>query len=538
MLIYTVNKSSQNPLVYKVNTGSQGLSAYEIAVKDGFTGTREAWLASLIGPKGDKGDQGIQGEKGDTGDKGDQGIQGEKGDTGDKGDQGIQGEKGDQGISAYQVAVLEGYTGTEAEWLASLVGPQGLKGDQGIQGLKGDKGDQGIQGLKGDQGIQGLKGDKGDQGIQGLKGDKGDKGSTGNSAYEEAVSLGYVGTEEEWIASLKGDKGDKGDSSVSVTVSPSNIVIPCQPDLSNPSLDNAHGAIEVRNGAVDITEACTFTPIFTSCEGSVTASGLFSISAMLAKVASITIAITHPTVTDIPSIKILAVLVPKGDKGDKGDTGDDAEFVFLFSTSQVIRKQLDNTLTPNPLDISFYKATGNTISAFNGYYVLTKIVSGTLTLLQEQAGSGVSVIPDATWDAFQCLLYQDNTKTILLDRLYVNVIRDGEKGDKGDKGDQGDQGIQGLKGDKGDQGDVGPAGESYEGYSCYLSEKDAYGIFTVLTFKDASGVSRKVSTLSGGTAPYYSTRTVQYYDASGALTATKVYTLSYINNELVSEVLQ
>lgn len=40
--------------------------------------------------------------------------------------------------------------------------------------------------------------------FQGLKGD------TGDSAYEEAVSLGFVGTEAEWIASLKGAKGDTG----------------------------------------------------------------------------------------------------------------------------------------------------------------------------------------------------------------------------------------------------------------------------------------------------------------------------------------
>jgi hypothetical protein len=33
---------------------------------------------------------------------------------------------------------------------------------------------------------------------------KGKKGDTGDSAYEEAVSLGFVGTEAEWIASLKG----------------------------------------------------------------------------------------------------------------------------------------------------------------------------------------------------------------------------------------------------------------------------------------------------------------------------------------------
>ena len=43
------------------------VTAYAIAVKNGFKGTEAAWLASLKGAKGDKGEQGPQGEKGDPG---------------------------------------------------------------------------------------------------------------------------------------------------------------------------------------------------------------------------------------------------------------------------------------------------------------------------------------------------------------------------------------------------------------------------------------------------------------------------------------
>jgi hypothetical protein len=53
------------------------------------------------------------------------GGQGPKGDPGEKGD------KGDPGDSAYEVAVANGFTGTEAEWLASLVGPEGPQGPPG-----------------------------------------------------------------------------------------------------------------------------------------------------------------------------------------------------------------------------------------------------------------------------------------------------------------------------------------------------------------------------------------------------------------------
>jgi hypothetical protein len=45
------------------------------------------------------------------------------------------------GLSAYEVAVAEGYEGTVDEWLASLVGPPGPQGPEGPQGPKGDKGD-------------------------------------------------------------------------------------------------------------------------------------------------------------------------------------------------------------------------------------------------------------------------------------------------------------------------------------------------------------------------------------------------------------
>jgi hypothetical protein len=53
------------------------------------------------------------------------GATGPQGNTGAKGDTGNQGLTG---LSAYQVAQLAGFTGTEAQWLASLVGAQGDDG--------------------------------------------------------------------------------------------------------------------------------------------------------------------------------------------------------------------------------------------------------------------------------------------------------------------------------------------------------------------------------------------------------------------------
>lgn len=83
--------------------GGQALSAYDIAVQNGFKGTVEEWLESL------------------------------------------KGEKGDTGYSAYEIAKSYGFEGTEEEWLASLKGEKGDKGDKGDTGGSGGSSD--AQGL-------------------------------------------------------------------------------------------------------------------------------------------------------------------------------------------------------------------------------------------------------------------------------------------------------------------------------------------------------------------------------------------------------
>jgi hypothetical protein len=41
------------------------------------------------------------------------------------------GQPGANGASAYQIALANGFVGTEQQWLASLVGPQGTPGNDG-----------------------------------------------------------------------------------------------------------------------------------------------------------------------------------------------------------------------------------------------------------------------------------------------------------------------------------------------------------------------------------------------------------------------
>lgn len=162
-----------------------GQDLYDRAKKElGYAGTFEEFLATF---KGERGAVGATGAKGDTGERGPigpqgpQGLpgqQGQRGETGQQGlqglqgpigPQGLQGERGKDGKSAYEIAVANGYDGSEEEWVYSL------KGDVGANGVRG------------------------------------------KSAFESAGGYQRFDTEEEWVKSLKGAKGDDG-KSATVTI--------------------------------------------------------------------------------------------------------------------------------------------------------------------------------------------------------------------------------------------------------------------------------------------------------------------------------
>jgi Collagen triple helix repeat (20 copies) len=117
-----------------------------------------------VGPAGAKGDSGAAGPKGDTGADGAQGAQGAQGAAGPVGPVGQAGPQGADGESAYQAWLDQGNTGTQADFTASLTGPQGPQGD------KGDTGDTGAVGPTGPQGPQGATGATGAAGPQGPAG--------------------------------------------------------------------------------------------------------------------------------------------------------------------------------------------------------------------------------------------------------------------------------------------------------------------------------------------------------------------------------
>ena len=180
--------------------GLNGLSAYDLWVLQGNQGTLAEFFSALTGAQGEVGQSGAPGASGAPGQAGQSAYElwvanGHEGASeGDflaslVGQQGTcaQGQTGVQGASAFDIWLGAGGVGTEADFLASLVGPVGPKGDNGLtglQGIKGDTGEQGPVGQTGEQGLQGIQGIQGLQGIQGIQGEtgaQGPKGDTGNT---------------------------------------------------------------------------------------------------------------------------------------------------------------------------------------------------------------------------------------------------------------------------------------------------------------------------------------------------------------------
>lgn len=97
------------------------------------------------------------------------------GPKGADGADGQNGKDGQPGKSAYQVAVDNGFDGTQDEWLRSLHGEDGIDGKPGANGKDGQP------------------------------------GHDGKSAYETWLDAGNKGSEKDFVSAIKGGTGEKGD---------------------------------------------------------------------------------------------------------------------------------------------------------------------------------------------------------------------------------------------------------------------------------------------------------------------------------------
>ena len=199
--------------------GAPGLSAYDLWIVEGNTGTKSEFLASLIGQQGPRGYTGSNGVTNALG---------------LNSNPGASGAPGEPGPSAYQLWLDAGNVGEPEDFLVSLIGTAGANGVDGAAGVDGMNGIDGLSayelwlsnGNEGDSEAF-LASLVGEPGAPGHDGADGSDGVNGSSAYEIWLSAGNSGTEQDFIDSLKGvpgvcQVGDRGLSAYEIWLAQGN----------------------------------------------------------------------------------------------------------------------------------------------------------------------------------------------------------------------------------------------------------------------------------------------------------------------------
>ena len=469
-----VHNNSSQPTSSKVKNG---LSAYELAVEQGYKGDLNDWLKSLDGKSAfeiakENGYSGTEKEWNkavanvskqnksvitnagfnkngdfiltllDGTDVNVSNVSNSKGKDGKNGTNGKNGKNGANGKDGRSITLAsvnsEGqlvitYSDGSSVNLDKLVGINGIDGKDGTDGKDG----VGINtvNITGDGKlnitltngttlnlgtIKGEKGDKGDTGVQGEKGDKGDTGEQGIQ--------GVAGKDgKDGINGINGTDGVDGKDGVGIA----NILI------------NTSGELEL-------------------------------------------------TFSDGQQINLGNVKGSKGDKGEKGDTGeqgiqgiagkdgkdgingtngvdgkdgtngkdgtDGQDGVGIANVTVSNEGALSVTLTNGTvLDLGNIKgANGIGISKSevnaSGELVLT-YTDGTVKNLGNVVGANGADGQDGVGIKTVTLSSTGELMVTLSDNSVINLGK--VKGEKGDKGDKGDKGARGEKGEKGDKGDTG-----------------------------------------------------------------------------------
>ena len=194
----------------EVAEGAQGKSAYEVALDNGFVGTEEEWLASLVGPAGEIGPVGPQGVPGVPGKDGEQGLPGRDGIDGKPGKDGISPTATVESNSDGAVITITDATGTTTAQVYN--GSNGLPGADGRDGfsptIEVTDTETGVlltitdsTGTKTATVNDGVAGPQGPQGEPGIQGEKGDP-------------FTYADFTEEQLSALTGPQGPAGKDGV------------------------------------------------------------------------------------------------------------------------------------------------------------------------------------------------------------------------------------------------------------------------------------------------------------------------------------
>lgn len=152
---------------------------------------------------------------------------------------------GKPGLSAYQIAVLNGYTGSEEQWLASLKGDKGDTGAAGQNGTNGTNGEDGKDAViwSTPEAVHSGSGSANDYFLKSeLTGPSGAAFAAGQMIFSgNSCFVYFVSSVEETLVrvdsyrkGIKGDKGDTGDTGATgtnaviwyTTAAPSSRVLP------------------------------------------------------------------------------------------------------------------------------------------------------------------------------------------------------------------------------------------------------------------------------------------------------------------------
>lgn len=500
-----VHNNSSQPTSSKVKNG---LSAYELAVEQGYKGNLNDWLKSLDGKSAfeiakENGYSGTEKEWNkavanvsnqnksvitnagfnkngdfiltllDGTDVNVSNVSNSKGKDGTDGKNGTNGKNGANGKDGRSITLAsvnsEGqlvitYSDGSSVNLDKLVGINGVDGVSISNSSINDKGELiitysngqicnlgkvvGVDGINGINGINGSDGNNGKNGQDGISVVKSEINSNGELVvtYSNSVidNLGKVVGSD----GAKGEKGDKGDTGAQGEKGEKG-------DAGEQGIQGVAGkdGINGTNG-VDGKDGTN------GKDGVGIANVLINTSGEL-----------ELTFSDGQQINLGNVKGSKGDKGEKGDTGeqgiqgaagkdgtDGQDGVGIANVTVSNEGALSVTLTNGTvLDLGNIKgADGIGISKSevnaSGELVLT-YTDGTVKNLGNVVGANGADGQDGVGIKTVTLSSTGELMVTLSDNSVINLGN--VKGEKGDKGDKGDAGAQGEKGEKGDKGDTG-----------------------------------------------------------------------------------
>ena len=337
------------------------------------------------------------------------------------------GEPGADGKSAYEIALDNGFEGSEQEWLESLNGADGIgiasivqtvisteDGGENTVVIKLTNGQPAMfkffNGSKGSDGKDGAKGDKGDTGEKGEQGIQGEKGSDGVGITDVVIEDGnlIITMSDNGTLNLGKVVGDNGSDGKDGTDGADGIGITSVVQTTTSDADNGENIV-----TVTLTNGQTAT--FTVKNGSKGSQGIQGVQGEKGDQGiQGEVGPQGPKgdtgETGPQGIQgeqgIQGIKGEKGEKGDKGDTGaDGSDYVLTNADKQEIAGMVDvETEVSDQLDGAKADIVTEIISQLGGLPVFgtvnddntitvtSALADGTYTLMYEYEDGTISEV--------------------------------------------------------------------------------------------------------------------------------------------------